>query len=151
MHFLLEGVNITTNGGKEGADMKFSPVLSSERADDAALKAEYADAEDFTPARLGKAHLFFRTGLRVSYLPLDVVTRVFRRVEIVNARVGCCNNGLPMESVVLCGAEEQELVQIRLQSERMAKALLSALETACPNAQVGYVRDPEQKSAVRTV
>ena len=131
--------------------MKYTPVLASEQPVEAsALKAEYAAAEDFTPARLGEKHLFFRTGLRMSYLPLSAVTRVFRRVEFIGARVGCCENGIPMESIVLCGEGERELVQIRLQSERMSTALLEALEHACPNAEIGYVRDPEQKSAVRT-
>ena len=82
--------------------MKFRPVLPSDAAaDDAVLAAEYASAEDFTPARVGTDHFFFRSGLRMYYLPLSAVRRVFRRVEIVNARVACCGNGLPMESVVL--------------------------------------------------
>ena len=132
--------------------MKYTPVLASEQPVDAAeLKAEYAAAEDFTPARLGQKHLFFRTGLRMGYLPLSAITRVFRRVEFIGARVGCCENGIPMESVVLCGEGERELVQIRLQSERMSTALLDALAQACPSAQVGYLRDPEQKTAVRTI
>ena len=83
------------------------------------------------------------------YVPLAAIRRVFRRVEIVNARMGCCNNGLPMESVVLCGEAERELVQIRMQTERMSKALLAAIEKACPQAESGYVRDPGQKSAIR--
>ena len=132
--------------------MKFIPVLTNARPINAAdLKAEYAAAEDFTPARLGQKHLFFRTGLRIGYVPLEAITRVFRRVEFIGARVGCCENGIPMESVVLCGEGERELVQIRLQTERMSTALLDALERACPDAEVGYLRDPEQKSAVRTI
>ena len=132
--------------------MKFYSALTKEpSADSAALKAEYAAAEDFTPARIGTEHFFFKSGLRTCFLPLSEITRVFRRVEIVNAVVGCCNNGMPMESIVLCGAEEKELVQIRLQTERMAKALLKGLEDACPNAAIGYVRDPDQKTAIRHV
>lgn len=130
--------------------MKFHSALPSYSASDVeALKTEYAAAEDFTPARIGTAHLFFKSGFRMCYLPLDQITRVFRRVEIVNARMGCCNNGLPMESIVICGEEERELVQIRMQTERMSKALLAALEKACPNAESGYVRDPDQKGAIR--
>ena len=72
-------------------------------------------------------------------------------MELVNARMGCCNQGLPMESIVVCGAEEQELAQIRFGSERMSKALLAALEKACPQAKFGYERPPEQETAVRTV
>lgn len=132
--------------------MRFSPVSEQyASANPDTLKAEYDAAEDFSPARLGSAHVFFKSGLRTCYVPLDAVTRVFRRVEIVNARIGCCNNGLPMESVVLCGEDERELVQIRLQTERMSKALLAALEQACPNAASGYVRDPKQKGAIRHV
>jgi hypothetical protein len=56
-----------------------------------------------------------------------------------------------MESIVLCGAAGQELVQIRMQTERMSKALLAALEKACPQAESGYVRDPEQKTAIRHI
>lgn len=131
--------------------MKLYPVLPNAKEDAAALKAEYAAAEDFTPARLGDTHLFFKAGLRTYYVPLAAIRRVFRRVEIVNARMGCCNNGLPMESVVLCGEAERELVQIRMQTERMSKALLAAIEKACPQAESGYVRDPGQKSAIRQI
>ena len=146
------GVKIVSIIREKVLEMKFYPALESYAVSDAAaLKAEYSAAGDFTPARIGEQHFFFKSGLRTCYLPLDAVTRVFRRVEIVNARMGCCNNGLPMESIVLCGEGERELVQVRVQTERMAKALLAALEQACPNAASGYVRDPEQKGAIRHV
>lgn len=120
-------------------------------ADLAALESEYENAADYTPARIGETCFFFKAGRKVYYLPLAEITRCFRRVELVNARMGCCNQGLPMESVVVCGKGEKELAQIRLASERMGKALLSALETACPSAQIGYVRAPDQESAVRRI
>jgi len=117
----------------------------------AVLESEYENAAEFTPARIGDTHFFFRTGRKVYYISLAEITRCFRRVELINARMGCCNQGLPMESVVVCGEGEKELAQIRLASERMGKALLSALETACPNAQFGYVRAPDQTGAVRQI
>ena len=131
--------------------MKFTPLLKEAAADASALSQEYAEAEDFAPAKLGAAHFFFKVGRKVYYLPLAAITRCFRRVELVNARMGCCNQGLPMESIVVCGAEEQELAQIRFGSERMSKALLSALEKVCPQAKFGYERPPEQETAVRTL
>ena len=130
--------------------MKFIPLQGQEAAaDKAALEREYENAADFTPARIGEEFFFFKVGRRVYYIALAGVTRCFRRVELVNARMGCCNQGLPMESVVLFGSGEQEIAQIRLASERMGKALLSALEKACPNAKIGYERPPEQTTAVR--
>ena len=132
--------------------MKFIPLQAqASQAEKAVLEQEYAAAADFTPARVGSERFFFKVGRKVYYLPLTEITRCFRRVELVSARVGCCGQSLPMENVVICGEGEQELAQIHLGSERMGKALLSALETACPNAQFGYVRDPEQKSAVRHI
>lgn len=132
--------------------MKFIALESkAAAAEPAALEREYAAAEEFIPAKLGDVHFFFKVRRKVYYLPLAAITRVFRRVELVGARMGCCNQSLPMESVVVCGEGERELAQIRVGTERMSKALLSALETACPQAQVGYVRAPDQESAVRQI
>ena len=132
--------------------MKFIPLLKgSDAADESSLSQEYAQAEEFAPAKLGATCFFFKAGRKIYYLPLSEITRCFRRVELVNARMGCCNQGLPMESIVVCGAEEQELAQIRFGSERMSKALLSALEKVCPQAKFGYERPPEQETAVRTL
>lgn len=139
------------NVQKGTGSMKFLPLDKALTADAAALEQEYAAAEDFTPAKLGGAHFFFKTGRKVYYIPYGAVTRVFRRVELVNARMGCCNQGIPMESIVICGDGEQELAQIRVGSERMSKALLEALGERCANAEIGYVRSPEQESAVRYV
>ena len=131
--------------------MKFLPLEKDLAGDAAALEQEYASAEDYTPAKLGPAHLFFKSGRKVYYIPYDAVTRCFRRVELVNTRVGCCSQGIPMESVVICGPGEQELAQIRVATERLSKALLEALGARCENAQIGYVRAPDQETAVRYV
>ena len=131
--------------------MKFTPLLKESAANPSALSQEYAEAEDFAPAKLGAAHFFFKVGRKVYYLPLSEITRCFRRVELVNARMGCCNQGLPMESVIVCGEGERELAQIRVATERMSKALLAALQNACPQAKFGYERPPEQETAVRIV
>ncbi len=132
--------------------MKFIALQAESTAPEkTALEAEYENAADFTPARIGQTRFFFKTGRKIYYIPLNEITRCFRRVELVNARMGCCNQGLPMESVVICGEGEKELAQIRLATERMGKSLLSALETACPEAQFGYVRAPDQTSAVRQI
>ena len=137
---------------KSKINMKFISLQSeSEAIEKSAVEQEYEQAEEFAPAKIGETQFFFKAGRKIYYLPLTEITRCFRRVELVNARMGCCNQGLPMESVVVCGAEEQELAQIRVATERMSKALLAALKKACPEAKIGYERPPEQESVVRTV
>ena len=149
--FIIKGVNCQKKE-KGVSSMKFIALQpEAEAADKTALEQEYEHAEEFAPARIGDTRFFFKVGRKVWYLPLASITRVFRRVELVNARMGCCNQGIPMESVVICGAEERELAQIRVGSERMSKALLEALSQRCPNAQIGYVRAENQKTAVRYV
>lgn len=101
--------------------------------------------------RFGVQHFFFKNRSKVYYIPYDKITRCFRRVEIMDTRMGCCMTALDMENIVLCGAEEKEIAQIRLSGERVGKVVLEALQEACPNAEIGYVRDPEQKTCVRTV
>ena len=44
--------------------MKFTPLLKEAAADPSALTQEYAEAEDFAPAKLGAAHFFFRSDAR---------------------------------------------------------------------------------------
>ncbi len=132
--------------------MKWIPLEpTAEAPEKDALETEYRAGRELVPATLGAQHLFFKAGRKVYFIPYARITRVFRRVEIVNARMGCCNNGLPVENLVVCGEGEKELAQIRFTTERAGKAALEALQEACPNAQFGYVRDPEQTTAVRQV
>lgn len=120
-------------------------------AHQAVLAQEYGAAAVFAPARIGTAHFFFKKGLKVYFLPLTHITRCFRRVEFMDTRMGCCETSMPMESMVICGDNEQELAQIRMAGERMGKALLSALKEACPNARFGYDRPDHQTSAIRQI
>ena len=135
---------------RKGRFMKFISLQDkTQAADQTALAREYGAGEEFAPARIGTEHFFFKSGRKVYYLPLAAVTRCFRRVEFIDSRVGCCELGMPMGSMVICGPEEKELAQIRMAGERMGKALLTSLQESCPNAQIGYDRPSHQKSAVR--
>ena len=120
-------------------------------ADGAAMAAEYGEAKEFAPARIGAEHFFFKSGRKVYFLPLGAITRCFRRVEFVDSRMGCCETSMPMESLVVCADDEQEVAQIRMAGERMGKALLAALQEACPNAKFGYDRPSHQTSAIRQI
>lgn len=132
--------------------MKFIPLeQTDENLEKSVLENEYSAGREITPVRFGAQHFFFKSGRKVYYISYEKITRCFRRVEIMDTRMGCCMTALDMENIVLCGAEEKEIAQIRLSGERVGKVVLEALQEACPNAEIGYVRDPEQKTCVRTV
>lgn len=133
--------------------MKFIPLEPMDAVlDMAVLESEYSEGRELAPVRFGSQHFFFKVRRKVYYIPYEKITRCFRRVELVDARMGCCFTALDMENIVICGAEEQELAQIRLSGgERIGKVVLDTLQEKCPNAEIGYVRDPEQKTCFRTI
>lgn len=133
--------------------MKFIPLEPmNEVLDMAVLESEYSEGRELAPVRFGSQHFFFKVRRKVYYISYEKITRCFRRVELVDARMGCCFTALDMENIVICGAEEQELAQIRLSGgERVGKVVLDTLQEKCPHAEIGYVRDPEQKTCFRTV
>lgn len=133
--------------------MKFIPLdQTNEVLEKETLDNEYRAGRELAPACFGTQHFFFKVGRKVYYIPYEKITRCFRRVELVDTRMGCCMTGLDIENIVICGTEEQELAQIRFSGgERIGKVVLDTLQEKCPNAEIGYVRDPEQKTCFRTI
>ena len=101
--------------------------------------AEYRAGHRVGVLSLGPRDIFFRKGWRVYALPYDRLSRYFRRVLAVPARIGCCAGGeLRIEHLVLCAVDangvETELAQIQLPGERAAKAVMQELRTLAPDA-----------------
>lgn len=107
----------------------------------AELSAEYRAGHRVGVLTLGAEHLFFRRGLTVYVLPYTQISRYFRRVLAVPARIGCCTGGeLRIEHLVVCcadGGAERELAQIQLPGERAAKAVMEELRARAPGALSG--------------
>ena len=109
-----------------------------------ALKAEYQDARVVGPVRVGMRHFFCKSRSRVFYIRYHEITRCFRRVQLVDARLCCGRGSLHIENFVLCtGPDEKEVLQARLPGERAGKVLLETMEEYCPDAQIGA---PEKKA-----
>ncbi|MBQ9492467.1 MAG: hypothetical protein IJR54_01865 [Oscillibacter sp.] len=106
-------------------------------------RAEYRAGRRVGVLSLGARNLFFRKGWTVYVLPYARLSRYFRRVLSVPARIGCCAGGeLRIEHLVLCHTSaadrvEQELAQIQLPGERAAKAVMRELARLAPDAVAG--------------
>ena len=127
--------------------MRFIP-LPYESADSPAavreLSAEYRAGHRVGVISLGDRHFFFRKLFTVYFIPYDAISRYFRRVLTVPARIGCCAGGeLQIEHLVLCalnGAEtsiERELAQIQLPGGRAAKIVMDEMKRLAPDAASG--------------
>ena len=108
--------------------MKFYP-LASELANEV-LFAGYKEGREIGKARLGAKCLYFRDKLKVYYIPYEDMTRVFRRVLLIPAKM-CC---------VICTAEGEK-AQIQLPGERAGKIMLEELTRLAPHAEVGKPND----------
>ena len=116
--------------------MKFES-LTSPAADVSALQEEYKQAREIGKLRLGQQHLYFRTGLKSYYLPYQDITRYFRRVMQVPAKLCCGKGDFEIEHLVICGEGDRELAQIQLPGRRAAQILMDELKLLVPEAEIG--------------
>ena len=128
--------------------MKFVPLpLPETPADAASLTAEYRAGRGVGVITLGENHFFFRKFLTLYYIPYQQISRYFRRVETVPARIGCCGGELRVENIVLCavntaGVREREIAQIQLPGEKAARVLMEELRRLAPHAAAGKDAPP---------
>ena len=115
--------------------MRFEP-LTSAAVDQAALREDYDQARKFEKLRLGQSCLFFKKGLKVFYIPYGEISRYFRRVLVVPAKLCCGKGDFEIENLVVCG-DAGELAQIQLPGERATRAVMDCMARLAPDAAVG--------------
>jgi len=121
--------------------MKFY-ALTQAAPDPASLEAEYKAGHAIGVIRVGSSNFFFRAKRKVYFIPYADITRCFRRVMLVPARMCCGRGNLSVETLVICGAEEKELAQIQVPGDKAAKALLEELKQKMPD--IPFVKPPKQ-------
>ena len=113
--------------------MKFYPLVTTVVNVDS-LDTEYKNAREIGIIKLGESCLFFRKGLKVSYISYKDITRCFRRVMAVPAQLCCGKGNFEIENLVIY-AGDAEVAQIQLPGTKAAKALLEELKVKAPDAQ----------------
>ena len=138
--------------------MHFLPVRGT-LPDDVALTEAYKAGHAVGVLRVGSEHLFFRVGLKNYAVPYAEITRCFRRVMQVPARMCCGKGNFQVENLVICGRAEDadetadvaaagaaaaietlpevELAQIQLPGAKAAKLVLEELKVKLPHAAFG--------------
>ena len=115
--------------------MKFHPLVTVVN-DRNSLESEYRAAREIGKVRLGELRLFFRSGLKIYYIPYKDVRRCFRRVQVIPARRRFGRGDFQLENLVICGGEG-ELAQVQLPGTKAAKQLMEELEERIPEAEFG--------------
>jgi hypothetical protein len=114
--------------------MKFYPVTTA--APDAALKADYDAGRSIGNVQLGNTYLFFKEKRKLYYIAYSEMTRVFRRVMLVQTKMCCGKGNLEVENLVVCN-EAGEVAQIQLPGARAGVILLEEVAKRAPHVQIG--------------
>ena len=111
--------------------MKLNAVTEPAK-DEAALEQDYKGAREIGVLRIGEEALFFRARFKTYYIPYRDISRYYRRVLMVPARLCCGRGGVDVESLIVEG-EAGELAQIQLPGTRAAKELMLVLKDRMPD------------------
>ena len=116
--------------------MRFYPLTGTQE-EESQLSSEYKAAREIGKIRLGELRLYFKSGLKTYYIPYRDVTRLFRRVLEVPAKLCCGKGDFEIENLVICGEGDRELAQIQLPGKKAAQILMKELEQLVPEAEFG--------------
>ena len=124
--------------------MKLTP-LSKNETGSAPETAEWEAAHEIGSLRIGSSHLFFKKRLTVYYISYDLITRLYRRVEMVGMKMCCGKGNMAFESLVICEGET-ELAVVHLPGTKAAKLAMEELKEKAPHASfVCPKKLPEKK------
>lgn len=115
--------------------MKFNPITTTVAEE--ILAAEYKEGREIGNVTLGETCIFFKVRLKVSYIPYTDIRRAFRRVQLVQTKMCCGKGDLQVENLVVCGDNDEELIQIQLPGARAGVIMLEELEKKGPHIQIG--------------
>lgn len=110
------------------------------KGESAELDAQYKEAAVYGKIRLARDGLFWRHGLGQYYVPLQGISRIFRRIQEVRGKLCCGAQNFNIEYLVLILPEGEELVlHIGDDVKNRAEALLEHLKQAHPEIAYGKV------------
>ena len=118
--------------------MKFYPLDETvSQVDETELNKEYRTAREIGKVKMGELRLFVKSGLKTYYIPYHCIHRMFRRVLAVPAKLCCGKGDFEIENLVVCGADDKELVQVQLPGKKAAQILMEELKQKVPEAEFG--------------
>ena len=112
--------------------MKFI-CLSGGETDKEVLKKEYRTAQQWGEARIGKVHLFYRSFIKISYVSINEIERIYIREES-----GESGEFLLLESYLMLKTKDGMLHKFRIEWARNAYAVLIHFEKNHLHVAIGF-------------
>ena len=108
--------------------------LSTTTIDKSILESDYKNAREIGIVHLGDKCLFFRRRMKKYYAAYSDISRAFRRVMSVPAKLCCGKGEFIIENLVIY-IDEKEVAEIQLPGTKAAKILMEELKMKAPDAQ----------------
>lgn len=113
--------------------MKFYSI-ECKNEDSQVLAQEYKSGHEIGVIRLGETCLFFKKGFKTYFISYSDLSRVYRRVLLVPAKMCCGSGDLAVENLVIHNSKDEEVAVIRMPGEKASKILLEELKQKSPNS-----------------
>ncbi|MCQ2593128.1 MAG: hypothetical protein MJ188_10145 [Treponema sp.] len=110
--------------------MKFISVEDS--TETSSLAQEYKGAREIGVVRLGETCLFFKKLFRIYFIPYKCLSRAYRRVLLVPAKMCCGSGDLPVENLVIHNSKDEEVAVVSMPGAKAAVILLEELKVKSP-------------------
>lgn len=78
-----------------------SERMDYKKGQDPAADSDFDAAAPFGKVRVGTVNLYCKGILRWSYLPMEEVVRIYRRMEEVRGKTGCCSNDFSIHTLIV--------------------------------------------------
>lgn len=101
--------------------------------------ADYAAAEKFDGARVGRLGVYCRDGLRTKFMAFDTLERAFIRVQEVTGRMCCGSVNFAYYRLVLVRSGV-EYADIMSESEKAMDAALAKIRENAPELAIGVAQ-----------
>ena len=107
---------------------------------DAAVIADYENAQVFEKIRVGAAGVFLPHNLTVKYIPFSYIDNAFKRINEVNGRL-CCGNASFYYYRLVLAHDGKEFIDYLTENEKTIDDALRAIASADGRIKIGYEKD----------
>lgn len=98
------------------------------------FKTDFKSAHQIGSICLGQHCLYLKKLFKIYYIPYPKITRAYRRVFLVPAKMCCASGNLEVQSIVI-ESVKGELANVNLPGERAVQILMEELKEKAPGAE----------------
>ena len=101
-----------------------------------AVSADFEAAQVFEKVRVGALGAYFKSGLRMKYIPYDYVDKAFIRIHEMDGKCCCGSTKFQYFSLVFV-KDGKEIIETLSEDEKSMDEALAAIAKSAPSLKIG--------------